>query len=406
MIFIGIIIIIKFRDLVFINLTYNYTNKFLENFLTNKIFNVSEPKLSKKTIDYVLDCLRTEWISSSGSYLETFEKKWAKYCNKKYAVSVTSGTAALIVALKALNLKPGDEVIMPSFTIISCALAILEAGAKPILADCELDTWCIKTDEIKKKITSRTKAILIVHMFGHPANMDEIKEIVKNKKIDIIEDAAESHGSKFKNKVVGSFGKISCFSFYVNKLITTGEGGMVLTNDKGLYNKMKNLRNLAFNKTRRFSHNEIGYNYRMTNIQAAIGLSQLEKISEHIEIKRKNTLLYNKILTSYGLPISLPIEKKWAKNTFWMYGIVIKNKLMTAKKLSQKLFENNIETRPLFLGMHEQPIFKKMKLFKKGNYPNTEYLSKYGLYLPSGLRLNKSKIKFICRTLKRILCEK
>ncbi len=374
--------------------------------MTNKILNVSEPKLSKKSIDYVLDCLRTEWISSSGSYLETFEKKWAKYCNKKYAVSVTSGTAALIVALKALNLKPGDEVIMPSFTIISCALAILEAGAKPILADCELDTWCIKTDEIKKKITSRTKAILIVHMFGHPANIDEIKEIVKNKKIDIIEDAAESHGSKFKNKIVGSFGKISCFSFYVNKLITTGEGGMVLTNDKGLYNKMKNLRNLAFNKTRRFSHNEIGYNYRMTNIQAAIGLSQLEKISEHIEIKRKNTLLYNKILTSYDLPISLPIEKKWAKNTFWMYGIVLKNKLMTAKKLSQKLFENNIETRPLFLGMHDQPIFKKMKLFKKGNYTNTEYLSKYGLYLPSGLRLNKSKIKFICRTLKRILCEK
>ena len=374
--------------------------------MANKIFNVSEPKLSKKTIDYVLDCLKTEWISSSGSYLETFEKKWAKYCDKKYAVSVTSGTAALIVALKALNLRPGDEVIMPSFTIISCALAILEAGAKPILADCELDTWCIKTDEIKKKITSRTKAILIVHMFGHPANMDEIKKIVKNKKISIIEDAAESHGSKFKNKVVGSFGKISCFSFYVNKLITTGEGGMVLTNDKGLYNKMKNLRNLAFNKTRRFSHNEIGYNYRMTNIQAAIGLSQLEKISEHIEIKRKNTLLYNKILTSYDLPISLPIEKKWAKNTFWMYGIVLKNKLMTAKKLSQKLFENNIETRPLFLGMHEQPIFKKMKLFKKENYPNTEYLAKYGLYLPSGLRLNKSKIEFICRTLKRIFCEK
>ncbi len=374
--------------------------------MKKKFIFVSEPKLSNKTKDYVLDCLRTEWISSSGSYLETFEKKWAKYCKKKYAVSVTSGTAALIVALKALNLKPGDEVIMPSFTIISCALAILEAGAKPVLADCDLDTWCIKTDEIKKKISSRTKAILIVHMFGHPANMDEIKEIVKNKKIDIIEDAAESHGSKFKNKIVGSFGKISCFSFYVNKLITTGEGGMVLTNDKSLYNKMKNLRNLAFNTTRRFSHNEIGYNYRMTNIQAAIGLSQLEKISEHIEIKRKNTLLYNKILTSYDLPISVPIEKEWAKNTFWMYGIVLKNKRMTAKRLSQKLFENNIETRPLFLGMHEQPVFKKMKLFKKDNYPNTEYLSRYGLYLPSGLRLNKSKIELICRTLKRILSEK
>tara|TARA_A100001011_G_C14297069_1_gene838943 strand:- start:56 stop:1180 length:1125 start_codon:yes stop_codon:yes gene_type:complete len=374
--------------------------------LKKKFINVSEPKLSNKTKDYVLDCIKTEWISSSGSYLESFEKEWAKYCNMKYAVSVTSGTAALIVALKALNLKPGDEVIMPSFTIISCALAIIEAGGKPVLADCDLDTWCIKTDEIKKKISSRTKAILIVHMFGHPANMDEIKEIIKNKKIDIIEDAAESHGSKFKNKVVGSFGKISCFSFYVNKLITTGEGGMALTNDMSLYNKMKNLRNLAFNKTRRFSHNEIGYNYRMTNIQAAIGLSQLEKITEHIKIKRQNTLLYNKILTSYDLPISLPSEKQWAKSTFWMYGIVLKNKKMTAKTLSRKLFDNKIETRPLFLGMHEQPIFKKMNLFNSDSYPNTEYLSKYGLYLPSGLRLNKSKIELICKTLKSILSGK
>ena len=374
--------------------------------MKKKFINVSEPKLSNKTKDYVLDCIKTEWISSSGSYLESFEKKWAKYCNMKYAVSVTSGTAALIVALKALNLKPGDEVIMPSFTIISCALAIIEAGGKPVLADCDLDTWCIKKDEIKKKISSRTKAILIVHMFGHPANMDEIKEIIKNKKIDIIEDAAESHGSKFKNKVVGSFGKISCFSFYVNKLITTGEGGMALTNDKSLYNKMRNLRNLAFNKTRRFSHNEIGYNYRMTNIQAAIGLSQLEKITEHIKIKRQNTFLYNKILTSYELPISLPYEKKWAKSTFWMYGIVIKNKKMTAKTLSRKLFEKKIETRPLFLGMHEQPVFKKMNLFKSDSYPNTEHLSKYGLYLPSGLRLNKSKIEIICKTLKHIFSEK
>ena len=374
--------------------------------MKKKFINVSEPKLSSKTKDYVLDCIKTEWISSSGSYLESFEKKWAKYCDMKYAVSVTSGTAALIVALKALNLKPGDEVIMPSFTIISCALAIIEAGGKPVLADCDLDTWCIKTDEIKRKISSRTKAILIVHMFGHPANIDEIKEIIKNKKIDIIEDAAESHGSKFKNKVVGSFGKISCFSFYVNKLITTGEGGMALTNDKGLYNKMKNLRNLAFNKTRRFSHNEIGYNYRMTNIQAAIGLSQLEKITEHIKIKRQNTFLYNKILTSYDLPISIPSEKQWAKSTFWMYGIVLKNKKMTAKTLSRKLFDNKIETRPLFLGMHEQPIFKKMNLFNSDSYPNTEYLSKYGLYLPSGLRLNKSKIELICKTLKSILSGK
>ena len=174
--------------------------------------------MSNKTKEYVLDCIQTEWISSSGSYLETFENKWAKYCNKKYAVSVTSGTAALIVALKSLNLKSGDEVIMPSFTIISCALAVIEAGGRPVLADCDLDTWCIQPNEIKKKISNRTKAILIVHMFGHPVNIDEIKKIIKNKKIVIIEDAAESHGSKFKKEVVGSFGKFPASVFMLINL--------------------------------------------------------------------------------------------------------------------------------------------------------------------------------------------
>ena len=374
--------------------------------MSNKFISVSEPRLSNKTSKYVLDCIKSEWISSSGSYLEKFEKKWAKYCNQKHAVSVTSGTAALIIALKALDLKAGDEVIMPSFTIISCALAVIEAGAKPVLVDCELDTWCMKTSEIKKKISSRTRAILIVHMFGHPADMDDIKKIIKGKKIFLVEDAAESHGSRFKNKIVGSFGKISCFSFYVNKLITTGEGGMALTSDEKIFKKMKDLRNLAFNKVRRFSHNQIGYNYRMTNVQAAIGLSQLEKISEHIKIKRKNTAIYNKILKSLNLPLHLPIEKEWARSTFWMYGIVLKNKKMTASYLAKKLFKKKIETRPLFLGMHEQPIFKKMKLFKKEEFPNTEYLSKYGLYLPSGLRLNKAKIEKICEILKSIFSEK
>ncbi len=374
--------------------------------MSKKFISVSEPRLSNKTKKYVLDCIKSEWISSSGSYLEKFEKKWAKYCDQKYAVSVTSGTAALIVALKALNLKPGDEVIMPSFTIISCAIAVLEAGAKPVLVDCDLETWCMKMDEVKKKINTRTRVILLVHMFGHPVDVDSIKEIIKGRKIFIIEDAAESHGSKFKNKVVGSFGKISCFSFYVNKLITTGEGGMALTSDEKIYKRLKNLRNLAFNNKRRFLHNEIGFNYRMTNLQAAIGLSQLEKISEHIKIKRNNTFYYNKILESLNLPLSLPIEKKWAKSTFWMYGIVIKNKKITAESLATKLAKKKIETRPLFLGMHEQPVFKKMKLFKNEKFKNTEYLSRYGLYLPSGLRINKQKINKICQTLKMVLCGK
>jgi len=259
-------------------------------------------------------------------------------------------------------------------------------------------------NEIEKKITKKTKAILVVHMFGHPADMDKINQVVQGKKILIIEDAAEAHGSKYKNKNVGSFGYISCFSFYVNKLITTGEGGMALTNDKKIFHRMKNLRNLAFNNSQRFSHNEIGYNYRITNIQAAVGLSQLEKLNEHIKIKRKNTLLYNQILNSYNLPIFLPTEQKWAKSTFWMYGIMLNEDCkISAKQLAKKLWENKIETRPLFLGMHEQPIFKKMNLFKNESYPNTEKLSEFGLYLPSGLKLNKYKIQKVCRTLKKIL---
>ena len=361
--------------------------------MKNQFISVCEPKLNKNTRKYVLDCLKTEWISSSGSYFDLFEKKWGDYCKKKHAVSVTSGTAALIIALKSLELKSGDEVILPSFTIISCVIAVLEAGGKPVLVDCDLSTWCMIPNEIEKKITKKTKAILVVHMFGHPADMDKINQVVQGKKILIIEDAAEAHGSKYKNKNVGSFGYISCFSFYVNKLITTGEGGMALTNDKKIFHRMKNLRNLAFNNSQRFSHNEIGYNYRITNIQAAVGLSQLEKLNEHIKIKRKNTLLYNQILNSYNLPIFLPTEQKWAKSTFWMYGIMLNEDCrISAKQLAKKLWENKIETRPLFLGMHEQPIFKKMNLFKNESYPNTEKLSEFGLYLPSGLKLNKYKI--------------
>ncbi len=372
--------------------------------MKNQFISVCEPKLNKNTRKYVLDCLKTEWISSSGSYIDLFEKKWGDYCKKKHAVSVTSGTAALIIALKSLELKSGDEVILPSFTIISCVIAVLEAGGKPVLVDCDLSTWCMIPNEIEKKITKKTKAILVVHMFGHPADMDKINQVVQGKKILIIEDAAEAHGSKYKNKNVGSFGYISCFSFYVNKLITTGEGGMALTNDKKIFHRMKNLRNLAFNNSQRFSHNEIGYNYRITNIQAAVGLSQLEKLNEHIKIKRKNTLLYNQILNSYNLPIFLPTEQKWAKSTFWMYGIMLNEDCkISAKQLAKKLWENKIETRPLFLGMHEQPIFKKMNLFKNESYPNTEKLSEFGLYLPSGLKLNKYKIQKVCRTLKKIL---
>ena len=291
---------------------------------------------------------------------------------------------------------------MPSFTIISCATAIIEAGGKPVLVDCYPDTWCMNISEVMKKINKKTKAILVVHMFGHPVEMDPIMEIVKKRKLFLIEDAAEAHGATYKNKRVGSFGDLACFSFYANKLVTTGEGGMVVSNNKKLTSRVRSLRNLSFRSDRRFYHTEIGYNYRLTNMQAALGLSQIENIKNHISIKRRNTFFYNETLEKLNLPLRLPKENKDSMSVFWMYGIVIKNKIFDAKFLAKKLLMDGIETRPLFLGMHQQPVLKKMKIFKKEKFPVTEELAKYGLYLPSGFKLNKSKILHICNVLNKI----
>ncbi len=369
----------------------------------NKMIFVSEPLLSNETKKNLLQCIKTEMISSSGPYLKEFEKKWSSYCGVKYGVAVTNGTSALQIAFKSLNLKPGDEVIMPSFTIISCALAIIETGAIPVMVDCYEDTWCLNIDEIEKKITKKTKAILVVHMFGHPAEMSRLMKIKKKYKIKIVEDAAEAHGALYKKKVVGSFGDLACFSFYANKLVTTGEGGMVISNNKKLTEKLRSLRNLSFRSDRRFYHTEIGYNYRLTNLQAAVGLSQIKRIKKHIFIKRSNTFFYNKILNKMNLPIKLPSEKSYCSSVFWMYGIVIKNKLMKASILAKKLMRYGIETRPLFLGMHRQPVFKHLNFYNdRKNFPVTDELSDYGLYLPSGLKLKKKDIIYVCEKLKKI----
>ena len=370
-----------------------------------KKINVCEPLITKNAKKYINDCIDSEWISSAGKYLEDFEKKWSNYCGADEGIAVTNGTSALQVAFKSLNLQPGDEVIMPSFTIISCATAIIEAGGKPVLVDCYPDTWCLNIEQMKEKVNNRTKAILVVHMFGHPAEMDPIIKIVKRHNLYLVEDAAEAHGAAYNNKRVGSFGDLACFSFYANKLITTGEGGMVLSNNKKLTKKIRSLRNLSFRSDRRFYHTEIGYNYRLTNMQAAIGISQIENLQNHIDIKRKNTFLYNNIIRKMDLPLRLPSENENSKSVFWMYGVVLKNKKLNAKILAEKLENRGIETRPLFLGMHQQPVLKKMKLFNNEKFPVTEELSRFGLYLPSGLKLNKKKINFICNVLKDIFHE-
>jgi len=363
---------------------------------------VNEPLIGKKEFEYVNECLKTGWISSAGKFIEEFEDKFAAYINRKYGIAVNNGTNALILALRVLDLPAGSEVVMPTFTIISCALACIYNNLKPVLVDCKLDTWNMNVSQIEEKITEKTKAIMVVHIYGHPVNMDPMMKIAKKYNLYIIEDAAEAIGAEYKSQKCGTFGDVSCFSFYANKTITTGEGGMVLTDDDKLAEKLRRLRNLGFIPQRRFYHEELGYNFRMTNIQAAIGLAQLEKIEEHINIKRKIGKLYIELLKDVSC-LRLPVEKEWAKNIYWMYGIVLDEKTrMKAEEFGKKLLENGIQTRPFFLGMHEQPVFHKMGLFIDEHYPVAERIAKQGLYLPSGLTLKEEEIKEIAKAMEKI----
>lgn len=362
---------------------------------------VNRPLFISREKEYLNKCITSGWISSEGPFVAEFEAKFAKYIGKRYGVAVSSGTAALEVAMGAIGLKKGEEVIMPSFTIMSCALAVTSYGGVPVFVDCQQDTWNMDPKEIEKSITKNTKAILVVHIYGHPCDMDAITKIAKRHKLLIIEDAAEAHGAEYKNKKCGSFGNISVFSFYANKIISTGEGGMVLTNNKNYFEKSKALRNLGFGKKERFLHEFIAKNYRMTNLQAAVGLAQLKNINKLIKIKTDNAKEYNKLLAD--IPgLQLPVEKENVKNVYWMYGVVTKK--INAKDFANKLMKAGIQTRPFFYPLHLQTIFKKENIkFKNGKCKNAEHIAKFGLYLPSGLGLNKKEINFICKTIKNIL---
>jgi perosamine synthetase len=371
---------------------------------------VSEPLVGETEALYVNECLRTGWVSSSGKFIEEFEEKWAGYCGMKYGVAVSNGTAALQTALGCLDLKAGDEVIMPAFTIISCALAILYNGAKPVLVDSEPRTWTIDTARIEEKITKKTRAIMAVHIYGHPCDMKPMRELAKAYKLEVIEDAAEAHGAQYrfdssgdKWDMCGGLGDISCFSFYANKIITTGEGGMMLTSDRARAGKARSIRNLCFRAERRFFHTELGNNFRFTNIQAAIGLAQAERIGELVERKRNMGKRYSSRLKNISV-LQLPIEEPWAKNVYWMYGIILDEHAgFDASIFGQKLAEKGIETRPFFLGMHEQPAFHKLSLFKGERYPVTERLARQGLYLPSGLTLTERQQDEVCGAIEDLI---
>lgn len=360
---------------------------------------VNEPKLGQKEQEYVMDCLSTGWISSAGKYIEAFEQAWADYCGMKYGVAVSNGTTALEAAVASIGLKPGDEVILPSFTIISCALAVVEYGGIPVLVDSDPDTWCMDVSRVEEKISERTKAIMPVHIYGHPVEMGPLMELARKYNLQIIEDAAEAHGAEYLGQRCGSFGDISCFSFYANKIITTGEGGMALTNDPVLAENLKAQRNLCFQPRRRFYHTELGHNYRLTNLQAAIGLAQVEKIGENLEHKRWMAQAYHDRLKHIPV-LQLPVEKEWAWNVYWMYGLVLDESTgMDASQFASRLKAKGVETRPFFLGMHEQPVFLEQGLFVGEHYPVAARIARQGLYLPSGLTLTEAQIDEVCENI-------
>lgn len=362
---------------------------------------VCAPKLNGKEIEYVTDCIKSTWISSQGKYVTEFENKFAECCKVKYAISTNSGTTALHLALATLDIQAGDEVIIPTFTMIATANAVTYTGAKPVFVDSERKTWNIDISNIEEKITDRTKAIMPVHTYGHPVDMDSVMELGERYGLFVIEDAAEAHGAEYKGRRTGGLGHMACFSFYSNKIITTGEGGMVVTNDEELAERARWLRAHAFGKHgKHFWHEALGFGYRMSALQAAVGLAQVERIDEFVSIRRHHAKLYNSLLSELGDKITLPPEASWAKNVYWMYSILIENKFgISRDELMKKLELEGIETRTFFYPIHVQPIYAKRYGLEK--FPVAEDLSRRGMNLPSGSNLTAEVVEYVCDSIKK-----
>ena len=365
---------------------------------------VNEPLLYGNEKKYLYECIDTGWISSEGPFVKEFEQKMSAGVNRKYGIAVSNGTAALEVAVQALGIKEGDEVIMPTFTIISCAMAVTKAGAVPVLIDSDLYTWNMKVEEIEAKITFRTKAIMIVHLYGLPVEVDKILELAKKYNLKVIEDAAEMQGQTYNGKPCGSFGDISTFSFYSNKHITTGEGGVVVTNDEELAERCRMLRNLCFRKDVRYVHDEISDNYRFTNLQAAVGLAQLEKLDEFVEKKRQMGRYYTRKLCDIEGLILPVVRTDYADNIYWVYGIVLDKNVNADNKMIQKyLKEEGIGSRTFFWCMHEQPVYQNQGMFSGETYSNAEYLARKGFYIPSGLALTEEQMEQVVVGVKNVM---
>ncbi len=362
------------------------------------IIPVCEPALEGNETRYVMDCLNTNWISSAGKYINLFEQSFSRKVGCSYGVACVSGTAALHLIMAALGLEPGDEVIIPTHTMIATAYAVSYTGAKPVLVDSERRTWNMDLSQVEAKITPRTKAICVVHTYGHPVDMDVVWEIARRHNLYVVEDAAEAHGALYKGRPCGSLGDAAAFSFYANKIITTGEGGMVTSNNPELAETVRTLRDHAFSKERHFWHKYIGYSFRLTNMQAAVGLAQTEQMDKFVSWRRENAALYTSLLRDVP-GLTTPVEEPWAQNVYWMYGVLVEDEFgISRDELRLRLAARGIETRTFFIPMHLQPIYYAD--YKGERYPVAEDLCRRGLYLPSASSLTRREIECVVDAVK------
>jgi perosamine synthetase len=359
-----------------------------------RIIPVCEPTLAGNEEAYVLECVRSNWISSAGRFIMRFEDMFAEFCGTRFAVACSSGTAALQLALYTLGIADGDEVIIPSFTMVATANTVRHCGATPVFVDAEPRTWNIDVAKVEAAITPRTKAIVPVHTYGHPVDMDPLLEIARRRGLLVIEDAAEAHGATYKGRPVGSLGDCACFSFYANKIITTGEGGMITTDNEELAQKAKNIRDHAFSKERHFWHRALAHNFRMTNLQAAVGVAQMERAEWLVERRIENATLYNQRLERLR-GITLPPASEGIRNVYWMYSILVQDEFGHSRdELRRFLADHAIETRTFFIPMHLQPIYFQPASPRR--FPVAEMLCQRGCYLPSSASLTEPQIDFIC----------
>jgi len=371
-----------------------------------KFIPVCEPDLSGNELQYLQQCIETNWVSSEGPYVRKLEEQLAERTGRRHGIAVANGTAALEIAVKVLGLGPGDEVIVPSFTIVSSVNAIVKSGATPVLVDLEPMTLTMDVNQVREKITAKTKAIMVVHIYGLPADMDPILDLAERNGLQVIEDAAEMLGQTYKERPCGAFGNVSVFSFYANKFVTTGEGGMMVTDDEAIAAACRGFRNLCFQPARRFHHEDMGWNYRLNNLQAALGVAQLERLDETCQRKRKIAANYDQLLSGLEKIELPPSESMFAKSIYWVYGIVLSDEVsIDANKMMTGLDRRRIGSRPFFWPMHEQPVFQKMGLFHGERHPVSERLARRGFYIPNGLGLSDDQQTYITESIRQVLTD-